>query len=146
MPTPYSTIYNKFLSRISDYQLLNLLKTDVTSGEDTMKNNLDSAIVRFSKCKTDLTDIDDVKFQFNQSLTLYEIDILAMGMILDWIEPQVNNILLLTQVLNNGDFKTYSSANLLDKLLNLQEKTQLKLDRLIVDYTYDTASDFSKLS
>jgi SepF-like predicted cell division protein (DUF552 family) len=138
--TPYSNIYNRFLRKISDYRL-----TDQTFAETNMLGWLQSAIVKFTKCRTNLSDRDDTLQQFNQTLSEYEEEILASLMVIEWFTPEVNDVLAMKNLLSDTDFKIYSTANLLKQKQDLLEEMIKQVNSLMVNYWYDTIdiSDFS---
>ena len=75
MATPYETIYNRALAKITDYDLALLPDEDLHL---MFKGWLTSAISKFRKCKSDLSDRDDELEIFNADLVDEEIEILAL--------------------------------------------------------------------
>lgn len=133
MGTPYSKVYDKFLSKITDLDLINL---DQEVAESTMKGYLETACDNFTQCKKDLSDRDDNEGKFNVDLTGFEINILATSMLYEWIQPYINNILSVKQYLSSQDFKTYSQANHLKELQNLRDSYEERMDLLMTRYSY----------
>ena len=144
MSTPYSDIFNLFLTSIQDYRINKLYSQSVEQMENYLMPFLIKAITNFRKCKTDLEDRDDVNKIFNQTLSTDEKVILSNLMIVEWLTKEVNDILSLRNFLQDTDFKTYSQAN------NLKEKRELlttmkeMVDKQIVQYSYNNF-DWSKL-
>ena len=132
--TPYSNVYKRFLRKITDYGLAELSNEDM---EDIMNGYLDSAISLFTKCEKDLSDRDDEKQCFNDSITDIEQEILSRLLVIEWIEPQINSIMNLQPILNDHDFETYSQANFLKVKIELKNDLQSEIDNLMVNYTYD---------
>jgi len=137
MPTPYSSIYSVFSEKINDYQLANLSLSNPTQAESIMHGYLMNAATKFIQCNTDLTSYDDTLKQFNNTLTSLEILILAYFMIIEWLDPQINNILLLKQILSDVDYKIYSQAQHLHELRALKKDAQEEVNYLINLYTYN---------
>lgn len=98
---------------------------------------LKGAITNFSECKVDLSDRNDTTLVFNQTLSNKEIEILALGMILEWLRPQINRLTLLKQALSSSDFRLSSQSSHLDSLLKLKKEIKSELDQKIVEYTYN---------
>lgn len=140
MTTQYITIYDTFLSKISDYSVLGMTQADV---ETQLEKYLLSAIPRFRFCKTDLTDRDSTLKRFNNTLTDYEIEILSKLMIVEYMNPKIVSSELMKQALGDKDFAIYSQANHLKELLNLRKELRSEVSKMINDYTYSIA-DFDK--
>ena len=144
MATPYSEVFDLFLTSIQDYRINRLYEKSVEDMENYLMSFLIKAIVNFRKCKTDLEDRDDTNKVFNQTLSTDEKVILSNLMIVEWLTKEVNDILSLRNFLQDTDFKTYSQAN------NLKEKRELlttmkeMVDKQIVQYSYNNF-DWSKL-
>ena len=101
--TLYSAIYKKFLNKISDVKLLELSDTDI---QEMLHEWLTSAIAKFRRCKNDLSNRDEVLESFNIDLLDIEIEILAVLMVHEWLEPQLNSTLLTAQVFGSKEKKT----------------------------------------
>lgn len=142
MATPYSTVHEAFLNKISDYDILKLLTID---REQILDRFLISACTQFKRvCKIDLTDRDDTLRQFNSQLDDDTIEILAMGECFYWVNPKVLNTENLKNALNTKDFQQYSPANLLNQLQTLRNTLSKEFKQAIINYSYANA-DISKL-
>lgn len=141
MATPYSKVFDKFLSKIKDLDLINL---DQNVAEETMKGYMETACDNFSNCNQDLSNRNDEEKTFNITLSGFEINIIATGMLYEWVEPYINNIMLLRQHLSNSDFKIYSQANHLKELQILRDSHEERMDRLMTKYSY-TFGDWEEL-
>jgi hypothetical protein len=142
MATPFSSVYSRFLRKITDQRLARLITSDLVTAEIRMYGWLESAIPKFSKCVKDLSQRSLVEFPFDLSDS--EQEILANLMVAEWLEPEVKNIMDMKNVLFNDDFKRFSSANLLKEKRDLLEFEISRADKLIVDYTFENI-DFSRL-
>lgn len=145
MSTPYSDVFNLFLTSIQDYRINKLYSQSVEQMENYLIPFLIKAITNFRKCKTDLEDRDDVNKIFNQTLSTDEKVILSNLMMVEWLTKEVNDILGMKLFLQDTDFKTYSQSQ------NLKEKRELlttmkeMVDKQIVQYSYNNF-DWSKLN
>lgn len=141
--TKYEVVYNSFARKITDFNLYEMLQSEDVEVqqfvEDMLEGYLTSAVSKFYKCKKDLTDRDDILKQFNFSLDDLEIEILALMMVVEWIEPQLNSTELTFQFIGGNSTKYYSQANQLEKLMDLEQKSRSKVKKLIRDYTYKTS-------
>lgn len=135
MSTQYCEIFDRFLSKITDYDLVSLSDDAI---EDTLAKLLRSAIANFKYCVKDLKDRDDELKIFNVTLDEDEQEILAKLMLIEWIRPRVLHQDKLENILGSRDYKIYSPANLLDKLLNLQKVLQADVQSDMTYYYYAT--------
>jgi len=132
MATLYSTVEEKFMYKIEDSVLTDLLDVD---RQDMTDNYRESAEVEFKKCPK-LSSKDDVAREYTEELTTEEIEILAYGMVISWITPKVNSLDNLKQKMSTKDYKIYSQANQLDKMVNLKSESERKVSIMINSYTY----------
>jgi pyruvate-formate lyase-activating enzyme len=138
MATPFSEVYDSFLTKIDDASLLSLTTENV---ESIMKNWLVSAITLFPKCKKDLNDIDEVLQQFNVDLNITEIEILSTWMKYSYLDKKVYRETLLKQSNSSKDNAMYSQANHLQQLINLKELTYREATKKVTDYMFNN-TDF----
>ncbi len=131
--TFYETIYKRFANKITDYKLLELSDEDV---EELLFGFLISSISKFKKCASDLSLRDEDAKSFTIDLLDIEIEILAIMMVSEWLEPQLNSVLYTSQFFGGKDEKFFAQANQLDKLMELKERNEIKARKLIRDYTY----------
>lgn len=134
MATPYVDLHNWFLNKVSDYSFLNLTDTQI---DEILNMYMKSATSKFSKCKKDLTDRDEVLKVFNSDLEEKELEILATLMIAEWLSPKINTGELLRQRLGDKEYKTYSQANHLKEVRELRDAMIEESVQLITDYTYN---------
>ena len=139
MATPYEKVYGRFLARTTDFNLGNM--DDYTFNE-TLKEWLQSAIVNV-RTSTNLSDRDDENEVFNNDLSDRDVQLLAMGMTMAWLEPTINSTELTLQFIGGKEEKYYSQANHLAELLDLQEKTRVEMKRLHCYGTYTNNSYFN---
>ena len=132
MATLYSTVEEKFVYKIEDSVLIALVLAD---RQDMTDNYRESAEVEFKKCPK-LSSKDDVAREYTEELTTEEIEILAYGMVISWITPKVNSLDNLKQKMSTKDYKIYSQANQLDKMVNLKSESERKVSIMINSYTY----------
>ena len=124
MGTPIQEIYRKFLGMIEDEEWL-LVDDDVI--EDLMLNYLENATVEFHQCKKDLT-IDYNSMCFVEELDMNEVMILAWGMVIHYLQPKIKREENLRQFVSDKDFSKLSNANMLMRLMGLEENARKQLD------------------
>lgn len=139
MATPYSRIYERALAKITDYDLAFLPEDDFRS---MLKGWLTSSVSKFRKCKSDLSNRDDELEIFNADLADEEIEILALLVVSEWLEPQVNSVLLTHQMFGGKEEKYYAQANQLSELKALRDNTRTEARKLMRDYTYFSGNSY----
>jgi len=129
MGTPFSDVFDLFLTSITDYKIDNLysLGSEPTSPfYNYLQGFLIKAIPNFSNCVQDLDDITPVvaytPAYFNVTLTSLEKGILSDLMTYEWFMKEVNDVTQFNLTLSDTDFKHFSEAQ------NLREK-QEKADK-----------------
>lgn len=138
MATPYEKVYGRFLNRTSDFNLAEL--DDHTLGE-MLRGWLHSAIVN-ARTSGDLTARDDDNEVFNNDLSDLDIELLAMGMTMAWLDQTLNSTELTLQFIGGKEEKYYSQANHIAELRALREDTRLEMKRLHSYKTYTNNSYF----
>lgn len=139
MATPYETVYNRALAKLTDYDLAYLPEEDM---EDMLHSWLVSAISKFRKCASDLSDRDDDLKQFNVDLEDEEIEILSLLIVSEWLEPQVNSVSLTHQFFGGKEERFFSQAQMLSEIKALRDNTRTEARKLMRDYTYQYNSYF----
>ena len=87
MATPYEKVYNRFLNKCTDFDLADL---DDYTLENMMKDWLDSAITR-TRTSSDLSARDDDNEVFENDLSDQDVELLAMGMVLAWLDQRIQS-------------------------------------------------------
>lgn len=128
--TSYDVVYSRFLSSIKDFDLVEL--DDYTLSE-MLENWLHTAIVK-TRTSSDLTRDDDEE-SFSSDLSDLDIELLAMGMRLAWLDQTLNSTELTHQFLGGKEEKFFSQANHIEELRALRADTLREMQQL---YTYST--------
>lgn len=100
MATPFETVYGRFLNRTTDF---NLVELDDHTLNEMLKSWLHSAIVRV-RTVSDLTR-DDENEVFENDLTDMDVELLAMGMTLAWLDQTLNSTELTLMMLGGKEEK-----------------------------------------
>ena len=129
--TSYETVYNRFLGRISDF---NLTEFDDYTLSEMLKGWLNSAIVRV-RTSSDLSKRNEELEVFEDELSDIDIELLAMGMTVSWIDTTLNSTELLLQFIGGKEEKVFSQASHISELRALRADTLREMQQL---YTYDT--------
>ena len=129
MGTPFTLVYNRFLGKITDDMYMELTPEDTVRD---LRNLLIDAIPGFEFPRCNLLDYTIVEndnaleeaSSFAAELSSEEINILAILMMISWMQRQITSIENTRMKYSSSDFKFTSQANHLSKLLNLLAETQ----------------------
>ena len=129
--TSYEVVFKSFLSKVQD-PIFSQMEIEVA--EDDMNSLLNSAILNFEYPKMDLKDKDDELKQFNNTLTLDEIEILGHLMAYEWMSRGLQTIDLISQNMTTKDFNTFSQANHINALTNTLRQREKQIRQLKIKY------------
>lgn len=139
MTISYDTFIGAFLSKITEYEFIQLPEEDRVS---ILDGYLKRAVNAFKKnCKYDLSLSDDLTREFTDDFESEDvdeiIDIVSEGMLIQWLKPYVYKQELLENTLNTRDFTMYSPAELLMRVSNAYSKAQKDYTQMIREYSYN---------
>ena len=126
----YEKVYRRFLNSTTDF---NLAEFDDYTLNEMMKEWLHSAIVK-TRTTSDLTR-DDENEVFKNNLSDLDIELLAMGMRLAWLDQRINSTEYTNLFVGGKEEKFYSPSSQLSELRALRADTLREMQQL---YTYDT--------
>ena len=87
-----------------------------------------------------MSDRDELLAQFNNDLDEEIIEILATGEAYYWVKPKVANEENFYNLMNSGDYSFFSPANLLDKMIAMQELMEKDFRKKMMLYSYKTSN------
>lgn len=155
MATRFTSVYNCFLSKITDDLYIELTPEDTLRDlqalllnclpefEFPRQNLFDYTVQKKTVAADQVTDsdlaiswnedktvitVDDSEFA--ATLTPEEINILAYLMLQGWLQRQITSIEVTRMKYSNADFKMTSQANHLSKLLALQDRVKTQTHHL----------------
>ena len=134
MATPFSEIYERAIFKFADR---NLLKLTGDEKEAVLEKYLLSSQARFSNiCRIDLSDRDEEKKQYNNTLDESSIEILALGVAYYWLRARVLRVELMKNNLSTKDFTVFSNANLLKEVRSTRDMLYKEWLGLMNDYSF----------
>ena len=139
MATPYEKVYGRFLNRTTDF---NLAEIDDHTLNEMLKGWLNSAIVNV-RTSSDLSLRDDDNEEFSVDLSAQDIELLAMGMTMAWLDQYLNSTENVLQFIGGKEEKYYSQANHIAELRAMREDIRLEMKRLHSYGTYKNSSYFA---
>ena len=129
--TSYGVIYDRFLNTTTDFDLAEL---DNHTLSEMLKGWLNSAIVKV-RTESDLSARDDEAEEFDGDLGDLDIELLAMGMKLSWLDQRINSTEYTSLFVGGKEEKFYSPSSQLSELRALRADILREMQQL---YTYNT--------
>lgn len=131
--TPYSEIYERFLSLITEYDFFEM---DQEEFEAELEVKLEMAVSKLVLLSIEM----DVNTQsFTQELTPLEKTILAHALLGEWLSQRVYDVQNMRNHMASSDFKIFSNANHLAEMVKLQQYALKEVDYLIGQYALSQA-------
>ena len=128
--TSYETVYTRFLNSTTDF---NLAEFDDHTLTEMLRDWLHSAVVK-TRTSSNLAR-DDKNEVFNNDLSDLDIELLAMGMRLAWLDQRINSTEFTSLFVGGKEEKFYSPSSQLAELRALRSDTLREMQQL---YTYST--------
>lgn len=144
MATAFAEIYARFSNKITDYVLMELSDEDAV---EIMYGYLISAVSKLRDVRdgafayTDEDTIEDedgeevlIGPHFLAELSDTEKELLTLGMMQEWMEPRIQNVLNTNQFISSKETNFYSQRTHFEGLLDMQKKIKLDKDHLLTQY------------
>ena len=139
MSTPYERLYENLLPKFRSYEIPLMTTEEV---KDYLHDFLIPAISRFHVCRKDLNNRDDILQRFNVELSDVEIEILSNYLLIEYIDSAYIRVPSLLKVqLPSSDFKVFSPANFLDKLMAMHKTYVNENETLLSRYAWMGAKE-----
>lgn len=143
MTLQYTDIFSAFLSKCTDPSFL---EQDEDFVYESMREWLHSAVsiphIRkiFSALNLD-DELMEFEFELNTSVDEvsdrdFVIEILSKGLVIKWLEPQVNSKLHISQFFGGKEQRWFSQAQHLSELKSMLADAKTELKKMIRDYGY----------
>lgn len=134
--TPYTDIFDLFMSQIEDYRLIELYNGGL--GESDLNTYLTGfmvlAIPEFNPCTQDLSDKDSLTMEFNFEMTEENKKILSKLMVKEWLAKELKDILQMRWNITDYDFKHYSEAQNTKSKQDVLSELREECSQLLIDY------------
>ena len=139
MYTPYEKLYDNLLPKFRSYEIPLMTVEQVN---DFLHDYLIPATSRFHVCRKDLTDRNDILQRFNVELSDIEIEILSNYLLIEYMDSEyIRTPSLLKVQLPSSDFKVFSPANFLDKLMAMHKTFKTENETLLSRYAWMGAKE-----
>lgn len=138
MGITFDVIEGAFLSKITEFELIQLPEENRTAIVDGYRTR---AVAAFKKiCKYDLSMCDELIREYTADFAESDIDeiveIISEGMVVQWMKPYAYQQENLQNAINTRDYQTYSPAELLTRIGNAYKKAQHDYTQMIREYSY----------
>lgn len=134
MYTSYEKLYDNLLPKFRSYEIPLMTVEEV---KDYLHDFLIPAISRFHVCRKNLNDRDDILQRFNVELSDIEVEILSNYLLIEYIDSEyIRTPTLLKVSLPSNDFKAFSPANFLDKLVAMHTTYVKENETLLSRYAW----------
>ncbi len=127
--TPFTEIYERFLSMITEYEFIHLDEEDF---EHEIELKLEVALSKLFQLEMVM---DRENKTFDRELTPLEKTILAHALLVEWITQRVYDVQNMRNHMASKDFTIFSTANHLSEMMNLHSYANKELLYLLGQYT-----------
>jgi hypothetical protein len=139
MYTPYEKIYDNLLPKFRSYEIPLMTTEEV---KDYLFDFLMTAIPKFHVCRKNLQDRDDILQRFNVELSDIEIEILSNYLLIELLDSEYIRVPSLLKIsLPSSDFKAFSKANMVDKLMSMHKTYISENETLLSRYAWMGAKE-----
>lgn len=139
MYTTYEKIYDNLLPKFRSYEIPLMTTEEV---KDYLFDFLMTAIPKFHVCRKNLQDRDDILQRFNVELSDIEIEILSNYLLIELLDSEYIRVPSLLKIsLPSSDFKAFSKANMVDKLMSMHKTYISENETLLSRYAWMGAKE-----
>lgn len=147
MTLTYDEIYELFLSKVTDYSILELIENgEIDLVKESMHDWLKSSLSIPQTKKlftTSVLDNDKSEFQFQLKNSVddnsdleFVCNLLSDAMVIKWLSPRVNSTLNINQMYGGKEEKFYSQSNHTKQLCDMYKDLDRQYKKMIRDYGY----------
>lgn len=126
----FEDVLEMMLSMLNDYDITGYTDNDLYLEVGVRVN------IVLAKAMLDDIEFDAEFLEFSRDLTLYEANILAHGLLMQWLYPKVHNTEVLEAQLTNKEFTAFSNANRINSMIQLQRNAQEEFYYLVSNYDF----------
>jgi hypothetical protein len=126
----FENVLEMMLSMLNDYDIIGYTEEDLYLEVGIRVN------IVLAKAMIEDLLFDSEFLEFSRDLTLCEANILAHGLIMQWLYPKVHNTEVLEAQLTNKEFTAFSNANRINAMIQLQRNAQEEFYYLVNNYDF----------
>ena len=139
----YDVIYSRLFSKVEAYDFIELPEDDLNGLLcDWIHSASANPYVRRLFKSFNLDDeLQEISYEMKYSVdefsdTEFIVEVLALGVVVAWLEPKVNSINNIAQMFGSKEEKFYSQSQHISELRNLVNDSIKKQRRMIADRGY----------
>lgn len=139
MGTPYVVIYSNVLAKFRSWEIPLMTEEQV---KEHLHDYLVPAVTKFHVCRKDLDKRNDESESFYDDLSDIEIEIISNYLLLEYLDSTyIRTPTILKSSLSSTDFNSFSSANMLDKLMAMHKTYLSENESLLSRYAWLSYKD-----
>lgn len=131
MATSFKRIYRRFLQKIEDPQFAEMSNDDVI---ELFNGWLMTSIAKVRELKIGGFELNEDETAFACNLSNLEIEILALGMAQEYLQPQITSVTLTKHFITTKEQVFFAQHNHLNSLDNLYDRLKKEKKQLISRY------------
>lgn len=135
--TSYETIFNCFLRKIHDVELARQIEYSPDLVEEDMIGWLHSAVAKTGCLEHDGVTLDDDMGEVGEDLSDLEIEMYALGMVVEWLTPLVMRRSTIAQMFTGKESNFYSQASHLAQLKEMLQDAKIEIIKIKREYGYE---------
>lgn len=133
MATPFEDVYDFFLAKVTDYSFVDFTQIEL---EEEFEKYLRSATTKFMSAGEVRLSRDFTKKEFKNDLSDLEKEIISLLMVVEYLNPKIIATENMKQFLASREYKIYSQANHLSKMVDLKNQIKSESQHLMSMYSY----------
>lgn len=135
MATSYRDVVESFLDKINDYKMIMVSDEDIY---DDAIRYMSAVCADFNRvCLIDLEDRDNYIRCFANDLPRNVIEIIAKGMVVEWLKPHIYRADAMQNMMNLKDASFFAPQQILAQNRTLYNEAVRAYKNAVKDYTYD---------
>lgn len=134
--TSYEKIFECSLRKIHDVELARQIEFNTELVTQDMIGWLHSAVAKIGPMTHDAITFDDDAMTIEEDLSDIEIELYALGMNIEWLEPLVRRRANISQLFGGKEEKFFSQASHIQVLKDMLYDMEVRVLKIKRDYDY----------
>ena len=135
--TSYETIFNCFLRKIHDAELARQMEYNPDLVREDLIGYLHSAVAKTGYLEQTGITFDDDAEMIEEDLSDLEIELYALGVMVEWLTPLVNRRSNIAQMFTGSESKFYAQANHLSQIREMLQDCKIEILKIKREYGYE---------
>lgn len=134
--TSYEKIFTCFLRKIDDIDLAQTITSNPDIANSEMTGWLHSAVAKLGTFDQKQITFHDDTMTVDEDLTDFDIEIYALGMRVEWLEPIIARKVNLVQMFGGKEEKFYAQSNHITAIQTMLADARVEIRRMKQQYDY----------